>query len=101
MDGRDGGTAAICASGGGGPQRDPSDVGRGTRQPGGTFVNYYNSLGRLAVFRRKFESVTRWAGADPTTFTTELEILASQGFGDMGTCALEPDGPGQVYCGPV
>ena len=49
--------------------------------------NYYYSSGRLAVFRRKFESVTRRTGADPATFTTELEILAVRGFGDMGTCA--------------
>ena len=34
--------------------------------------NYYNSPGRWALFRRKFESVTRRAGADPAT---ELEIL--------------------------
>ena len=49
--------------------------------------NYYYSSGRLAVFRRKFESVTRRTGADPATFTTELEILAVRGIGDMGTCA--------------
>ena len=49
--------------------------------------NYYNSPGILAVFWRKFESATRRAGADPATFATELEILAVQGFGDMGTCA--------------
>ena len=44
-------------------------------------------LERLAVFRRKFESVTRRTGADPATFTTESEILAVRGFEDMGTCA--------------
>ena len=49
--------------------------------------NYYFSPGRLAVFRRKFESVTRRTGADPATFTTELEILAVRGFRDMGDCA--------------
>ena len=49
--------------------------------------HYYCSPGRLAVFRRKFESVTCRTGADPATFTTELEILAVRGFGDMGTCA--------------
>ena len=47
--------------------------------------NYCNSLKRLTVFRRKFESVTHRAGADPATFATELEILAVRGFGDMGT----------------
>ena len=31
--------------------------------------------------------VTRRAGEDPTTFATELEILAIRGFGDMGTRA--------------
>ena len=49
--------------------------------------NYYCSPGRLAVFRRKFESATCRTGADPATFTTELEILAVRGFRDMGTCA--------------
>ena len=49
--------------------------------------NYYYSPGRLAVFRRKFERVTRRTGADPATFATELEILLVRGFGDMGTCA--------------
>ena len=49
--------------------------------------NYYNSPGRLAVFRRKFENVTRRTGVDPATFAMELEILAVRGFGDMGTCA--------------
>ena len=39
--------------------------------------DYYNSPGRLAAFRRKFESATRWEG-------DELEILAVRGFGDMG-----------------
>ena len=47
---------------------------------------YYYSPGRLAVFRKKFESVTRRTGADPATFATELEILAVRGFEDMGTC---------------
>ena len=37
--------------------------------------NYYNSPGRLAVFRRKFGSVTRRTG------------VAVRGFRDMGTCA--------------
>ena len=49
--------------------------------------NYCNSPGRLAVFRRKFESVTRRTGADPATFATKLAILAVRGFGDMGTRA--------------
>ena len=49
--------------------------------------DYYNSPGRLAVFRRQFESATRRTGMDPATFATELEILAVRGFGDMGKCA--------------
>ena len=52
--------------------------------------NYYNSPGRLAVFRRKFRT-----GVDPATFATELEILAVRGYGHL---CLKPDGPGQVYC---
>ena len=43
----------------------------------------YNSPGRLAVFRRQFESVSRRPGVDPATFATELGILAVRGFGDM------------------
>ena len=46
--------------------------------------DYYNSPGRLAVFRRRFESATRRPGMDPATFAAELEILAVRGFGDMG-----------------
>ena len=49
--------------------------------------DYYNSPGRLAVFRRRFESATRQTGMDPAKFATELEILAVRGFGDMGKCA--------------
>ena len=45
---------------------------------------YYNSPGRLAVFRRRFESASRRPGVDPATFATELGILAVRGFGDMG-----------------
>ena len=56
------------------------------------FSGYYNSPGRLAVFRRQFErwqfeSGTRRTGMDPATFATQLEILAVRGFGDMGKCA--------------
>ena len=43
--------------------------------------NYYNSPGRLAVFRRKFESVNRQTGADPAMFAMELEILAVRDLG--------------------
>ena len=37
---------------------------------------YYNSPGRLAIFRRKFDDVSRRDGEDPASFATELEILA-------------------------
>ena len=33
--------------------------------------DYYNSPGRLASFRRKFESATRREREDPATFATE------------------------------
>ena len=104
MGGRDGGAAAICASGG-----DALNVAllmpegeRANREgPSQGISNYCYSPGRLAEFRRKFESVTRRAGVDPATFATEFEILAVRGFGDMGTRARKLDGPGQVYCGPT
>ena len=51
--------------------------------------DYYNSPGRLAVFRRRFESATRQPEMDPATFATELEILAVRGFGDMGKRARD------------
>ena len=44
---------------------------------------YYRSPGRLALLRRRFESAFRRPGLDPTTFATELGILALQGFEDM------------------
>ena len=48
------------------------------------FSEYYNSPGRLAVFRRKFDSVARREGEDTACFATELEILVVRGFGDIG-----------------
>ena len=50
---------------------------------------YYNSPGRLAVFRRRFESASRRPGVNPATFATELGILAVRGFGDMGKRARD------------
>ena len=44
---------------------------------------YYQSPGRLAVLRRRFESAFHRPGLDPATFATELGILAIQGFEDM------------------
>ena len=46
--------------------------------------NYFNSPGRLAAVRRRFESVSRRQGVDPATFATELGILAVHGFENMG-----------------
>ena len=45
---------------------------------------YYNSLGRLAVVRRRFESPSRRPGVD-----LELWILAVRGFEDMGERARD------------
>ena len=80
--GRDGGATAICASGGealnvvllmpDGERANREGLSQG-------ISNYYCSPGRLAVFRRKFESVTCRTGADPATFTTGLEILTVRG----------------------
>ena len=47
------------------------------------FSAYYSSPGRLAVFRRRFESAFRRPGIDPATFATELGILTLRGFADM------------------
>ena len=44
---------------------------------------YYNTRGRLAVFRREFENTHQRPGSDPATFATELGILALRGFSDM------------------
>ena len=44
---------------------------------------YYQSPGRLAGLRRRFESAFRLPGLDPATFATNLGMLAIQGFGDM------------------
>ena len=46
--------------------------------------DYFNSPGRLAAVRRRFESVIFHLGVDPATFATELGVLAMQGFDDMG-----------------
>ena len=44
---------------------------------------YYQSPGRLAGLRRRFESAFRQPGLDAATFATDLGMLAIQGFGDM------------------
>ena len=45
---------------------------------------YYNSSGRLAIFRRKFDNVSCRDGEDPASFAAELEIFTVQGFGKVG-----------------
>ena len=52
-------------------------------------LEYYNSPGRLAVVRRRFDNAIRRPGMDPATFATELGTLAARGFGDMGKRARE------------
>ena len=44
---------------------------------------YYQSPGRLAGLRRRFENAFRQPGLDPATFATDLGMLAIQGFSDM------------------
>ena len=44
---------------------------------------YYQSPGRLAGLRRRFERAFRQPGLDPATFATDLGMLAIQGFSDM------------------
>ena len=52
--------------------------------------NYFNSPGRLAAVRRRFESASCRQGVDPATFATEPGILAVRGFENMGerACGL-------------
>ena len=49
--------------------------------------DYYNSPGRLAIYRRKFKDVVQQDREDPSVFATELEILATRGFADAGSSA--------------
>ena len=44
---------------------------------------YYQSPGKLAGLRRRFESAFRQPGLDAATFATDLGMLAIQEFGDM------------------
>ena len=56
----------------------------------------YQSPGRLAVLRRRFESAFRRPGLDPATFATELGILAIQGFEERTGSGY--DDKRQVHC---
>ena len=91
----------------------------------GALSDYHSSPGRLAIYRRRFESVVRRDEEDPSKFATELETLAVRGFGNAGPgartrvvrdrfvaghrdCELRrhldsvpPDTPNTGYCGPV
>ena len=56
--------------------------------------NYYYSPGRLAVLRRKFESVTRRTGADPAKFDFSSPGVQRYGYetGWSGTGLLRTNG---------
>ena len=54
--------------------------------------DYYNSLGRLAVFRRQFESAARRPGMDLATFATELENPSSARIRGHGPSAVQEVG---------
>ena len=60
---------------------------------------YYNSPGRLAILRRKFDNVSRRDGEDPASFATKLDILAVWSFGEVGQEGPDPDGPGSIHPG--
>ena len=51
---------------------------------------YYNSPGRLAIFRRKFGSVVRRNEEDPAAFATDSGGLGFRGCRPEGP---DPDGP--------
>ena len=55
--------------------------------------NYYNSPGRLAVFRWQF-------GMDPATFATQLDP-GSQRIRGHGQVRPKLDGQGPVHCSPT
>ena len=44
---------------------------------------HYTSPGRLAIYRRKFEQMTRPPGEDPAVFSIALETLARRAFVDV------------------
>ena len=55
----------------------------------GGLSDYFNSPGKLAAVRRRFESASRRPGVDLATFATELGILAVRGFENMGERARD------------
>ena len=48
-----------------------------------TLSAHYTSPGRLAIYRRKFEQMTRPPGEDPAVFAIALETLARRAFADV------------------
>ena len=48
-----------------------------------SFSDHYNSLGRLAEYKRQFQRVVRRPGDDPSIFAIELETLARMAFIDI------------------
>ena len=84
MAGRDCGAAVVCALERRGIKCGSAadEIKAGVVDKPGEWA-YYQSPGRLAVLRRRFESAFRRPGLDPATFATELGILAIQGFEDM------------------
>ena len=56
------------------------------RRPGvllETLSAHYTSPGRLAIYRSKFEQMTRPPGEDPAVFAIALETLARRAFADV------------------
>ena len=49
----------------------------------GALSEHYGSPGRLAEYRRQFESASRSPGDDPSVFAIELETLARRAFVDV------------------
>ena len=52
-----------------------------------TLTPHYGCPGRLADYRRQFETTIRTTGEDPANFATALELLAAKAFGEMGQTA--------------
>ena len=79
-----GGSTTVCTPRQGGIECGPVNAGERERERWKDLSNglseYYNSPGRLAVVRRRFESASRRPGMDPATSATELGILAVRGF---------------------
>ena len=84
LEGRDGGAAAVCALGGGVTQCGPSDVGRGTCQPGGTVAGSLEQL-----------QLTGKTGGVPEEVRHGTRDFGGSGIWRYGYSLPEPNGPGQ------